>query len=104
MNEIRDNELEKVTGGAATRDELVAMVHTCPFCLSKRVTGGLIGEYNGAVTGWMCCPDCGRTFEVYCNETAVYENATDIYTKRWIDKGGKKIETTDFPDVQSLWE
>lgn len=103
MKELKDKILEKVVGGAATYEELKTMVHTCPFCLQHSASGGVGDTYEGRGTAWMYCKNCGRQFEVYTDENAVYENATDVYTKRGVSKDGKLIEPAYFPDVQALW-
>ena len=101
MKELNDKIMNEVTGGAATHQEVYDMVHTCPFCLGHNVGGGLADTKT--MTGWWYCRNCKHQYEVYLDENAVYENATDVYTKRGVDTDGKLIEPKDFPDVQALW-
>ena len=101
MKELNDKTMNEVTGGAATHDEVFAMVKTCPFCLGHNVTAGL-GDTK-TMTGWWSCRDCKHQYEVYLDENAVYENATDVYTKRSVDPDGNLMGKEFFPDVQALW-
>ena len=104
MNELNENELAKVAGGAVSYDDLKNTVHTCPFCLGHNVSGGVGDSYNGKKTGWMACYSCGYSYEVYFDADGDYKEATDIYTKRWIDKERKLHTQEGFPDVQALWK
>ena len=53
-------------------------------------------------TAWMFCKHCGRPYEIYANESAVYDNTADVYTKRGVGTDSKLIEEADFPDVQAM--